>query len=63
LERFHRICRKPRLKPGSYQAEICEDTNLTRVTVVIGFETEFTIFFGPRKEQVVLRNDFNTLDL
>jgi len=62
-ERVHQICRKARLKPGSYQVDITEDKNSKRVTVEIRYEAEFSIFFISRHENVVLRNDFYTLDL
>jgi hypothetical protein len=62
-QRVHQVCRKARLNPGSYQVEITDDTNSKRVSVVIRYEAEFKIFFFPRTEQVVLRNDFYSLDL
>jgi len=62
-ERAHQICRKARLNPGSYQLEISEDANSKRVSVEIRYEAEFSIFFIPRTEKVVLRNDFYILDL
>jgi hypothetical protein len=43
--------------------EISEDTNSKRVTVEIRYEAEFSLFFIPRTEKVVLRNDFYILDL
>ena len=62
-ERVHQICRKARLNPGEYEIEISEDKNARRVSVEIRYQAEFSIFFIPRTERVVLRNDFSTLDL
>jgi hypothetical protein len=62
-ERVHQICRKARLKPGSYQVDISEDKNSKRVSVEIRYEAEFSIFFFSRHEDVVLRNDFYILDM
>ncbi|MCG6949226.1 MAG: hypothetical protein LJE93_09975 [Acidobacteria bacterium] len=62
-ERVHQICRKAGLSPGSYEVDIVEDTNAKRVSVEIRYEAEFKIFFFPRTEEVVLRNEFNILDL
>jgi len=62
-ERVDRICRKARLFPGSYQVDISEDKNSKRVSVEIRYEVVFSVFFFPRHEQVVLRNDFYVLDL
>ena len=62
-KRVDQICRKARLKPGSYQVDISEDTNSKRVSVEIRYEAEFSIFFVSRVEKVVLRNDFYVLDL
>ncbi len=62
-ERVDRICRKATLDPGSYQVDISEDKNSKRVSVEIRYEAEFSIFFVPRHEQVVLRKDFYVLDL
>lgn len=62
-ERVDRICRKARLAPGSFQVHISEDKNSKRVSVEIQYEVEFTVFFVPRHERVVLRNEFYVLDL
>jgi len=62
-ERVHQICRKAGLEPGRYTIQISEDTNSKRVSAVIRYETEFSIFFIPRTEKVDLRNDFYILDL
>jgi hypothetical protein len=62
-ERVHQICRKAGLKPESYEVEISEDKNSKRVSVEIRYEAEFSIFFFPRHERVVLRNDIYVLDL
>ena len=62
-ERVHQICRKAGLKPDSYQVDISEDENSKRISVEIHYEAEFKIFFFPRTEQVVLRNDFYAFDL
>ena len=62
-ERVHQICRKAGLTPGSYQVKISEDKNAKRVSVEIRYEAEFSIFFFPRHEEVVLRNDIYVLDL
>ena len=62
-ERVDGLCRKARLAPGSYQVDISEDTNSRRVSVEIRYDAEFSIFFFPQHEEVVLRNDFYVLDL
>jgi len=62
-KRVDQICRKARLKPGSYQIDISEDKNSKRVSVKIRYEAEFSIFFVTRVEKVVLKNDFYILDL
>ena len=62
-ERVDRICQKAGLTPGSYQIDISEDKNNKRVVVEIRYEAEFSIFFVPRHEKVVLRNDFYFLEL
>ena len=62
-ERVHQICRKAQLNPGEYEILISEDKNAKRVSVEIRYQAEFSIFFIPRTEKVVLRNDFYTLDL
>jgi hypothetical protein len=62
-ERVHQICRKARLKPGSYEVDISEDENSRRVSVEIRYEAEFSIFFVSQTQKVVLRNDFYALDL
>jgi len=62
-ERVHQVCRKARLSPGSYQVEIEDDKNSKRVSVEIRYEARFKIFFFPRTEKVILRNDFYALDL
>ena len=62
-KRIDQICRKARLEPGSYEVDITEDKNSKRVSVVIQYETEFSIFFVSRTEKVVLRNDFYILDM
>jgi hypothetical protein len=62
-ERVDRICLKAGLEPGSYEVKISEDTNSKRVSVEVRYEAEFSIFFFPRHEKVVLRNDFSVLDL
>ena len=62
-ERVEGICRKAGLNPESYQVKISEDKNSKRVSVEIRYEAEFSIFFVPRHEKVVLRNDFYILDL
>jgi hypothetical protein len=62
-ERVHQVCRKAGLDPGAYEVEIAEDKNSKRVSVEIHYQAEFKIFFFPRTEEVVLRNDFYALDL
>jgi hypothetical protein len=62
-ERVDGICRKAGLSPENYQVKISEDKNSKRVSVEIRYEAEFSIFFFPRREKVVLRNDFYILDL
>ena len=62
-KRIDQICRKARLEPGSYEVDITEDKNSKRVSVVIRYEAEFSIFFVSRTEKVVLRNDFYILDM
>jgi hypothetical protein len=62
-QRVDQICRKAGLAPGGYQVQISEDSNSKRVSVEIQYEAEFSIFFFPRREKVVLHNDFYVLDL
>jgi hypothetical protein len=62
-QRVDQICRKAGLTAGDYQVKISEDTNSRRVSVEIQYEAEFSIFFFPRREKVVLHNDFYVLDL
>ena len=62
-ERVDQICRKAKLRPGSYQVDISEDKNSRRVSVEIRYEVEFSIFFVSRHEKVILRNHFYILDL
>lgn len=62
-KRVDGICREARLKPGSYQVKISEDKKSKVVSVEIRYAADFSIFFVPQTKNVVVRKDFESVDL
>jgi len=57
------VQRPPCLADAPLKVYIIRSEGVEKGTVEIRYEAEFSIFFVPRYEQVVLRNDFYVLDL